>query len=187
VDALTKWIDRYDVCQEYVAVTPDWGVMQSQLSHPVEPLERMSSAFAYARNKYVDDQSLAIYEQASKEKFVMYINQILSLIKLFGPMSQNGGVTPSRAYVSGTQEVKVCPFFVKGDCSRGNYCGMYHDKDHAKHGRMCYICGGRDGTKSGFHRANECPVRKAQMTKGAKGEKGSKGAGKGDQDFRKGP
>ena len=111
VDALTKWIDRYDVCQEYVADTPDWGVMQSQLSHLVEPLDRMSTAFGYARNKYVDDQGLALYEQANKEKFVMYINQILSLIKLFGPMSQSGEGTQSRAYVSGTQEVKICPLF----------------------------------------------------------------------------
>eukprot|EP00399_MALV-I-05_sp_L67-4_P000175 gene175-96_t len=178
--SLREWSRQFEVCRKFVRVVPDWGVLTKQLERATTCLDSTSSAFAYQRNKYVDTHDLMSLRTASEVKFQAFLSYVLSSVKLFGPKQVTSGpadvgVSARRADVDAqTVCVKLCPFFLKGECQRGNYCTMYHDKDTEKHGPMCFTCGGREGAVVGFHKSAACPVRRAGKGKG-------KGKGKGDK------
>ena len=175
---LLNWLFQFEVCSKYVSVSPDWGLMINELNGFAAGLDGVSPSFGYQRNKFVDDEKLLVYVDATKERFLEYMGFLRALIIRTGPkqipQSQVSARTVGVASIGkeAKDKSKPCLHFQKGVCERGNQCRLWHDRDVGKFGPMCFVCGSSDSVSGQkFHTAQQCPVRGA--------ERAAKGKGKG--------
>ena len=175
---LLNWLYQFEVCSKFVSVSPDWGLMIAELNDFAADLDGVAVGFGFQRNKFVDDEGLLVYADATKERFLGYMSFLRALIVKMGPKQiPQGQVSARTVGVASAQretkdKSKPCPLFQKGVCEKGSRCRLWHDCDIRKYGPMCFVCGARDsiaGQK--FHTAQVCPVRAT--------ERAAKGKGKG--------
>jgi hypothetical protein len=184
---LLNWTYQFEVCSKFVSVSPDWGLMISDLDGFAAGLDEISANFAYRRNKFVDDEGLLVYADATQGRFLEYMGYLRALIVQLGPkqlhgvakQSPQGQVSAHAVGVAGVNregkdKSKPCLHFQKGVCENGSRCRLWHDCDAVKFGPMCFVYGARDSnTGQMFHTAQTCPVRIAERAAKGKG----KGAG----------
>ena len=67
---MLNWTFQFEICAKFVSVSPDWGLMISELDGFAAGLDGVSASFGYQRNKFVDDEGLLVYADATQERFL---------------------------------------------------------------------------------------------------------------------
>jgi len=94
---LLNWLYQFEVCAKFVSVSPDWGLMINELNGFAAGLDGVSPSFEYQRNKFVDDEDLLVYAEATQERFLKYMGFLRALIVQLGPKQLPQGQVSARA------------------------------------------------------------------------------------------
>ena len=105
--------------------------MISELNDFAADLDGVAVGFGYQRNKFVDEEGLLVYADATQERFLGYIGFLRALVVRMGPKQIPQGQVSARTVgvASAQREVKdkskPCPLFRKGSVRRevGVGCG----------------------------------------------------------------